>query len=252
MIVTIKKKNIAIVVAVIAVIVTLSSILGSTSLATAIASSRKIPIYEVETEQKQVALTFDASWGADKTSEIMDILDEYDMKATFFLVGFWIDEYGELVSEINERGFLIGNHSTNHKDMVKINEAEVLDEITKTSAKIEQIAGYKPAYFRAPYGSYDNKLISAVEQNGMQCIQWSVDSLDWKGISGKEIAENVLNKVDNGDIILCHNNSDHILEALPLILIGLKNKGITSVSMDNMVLKENYSIDSSGTQIANK
>ncbi len=251
MIVTIKKKNLAIGVVLIAVIAALSTILNSASLAAAVAAARQIPVYDVQTEEKQVALTFDAAWGADKTSEIMDILEEYDMTATFFLVGFWVDEYEELVAEINERGFLIGNHSTNHLDMATISEAEVLDEIVTTSEKIEAIVGYSPSYFRAPYGSYDNTLISTVESQGMQCIQWSIDSLDWTGISGSEIAENVLNKVDSGDIILCHNNSDYILDALPLILIGLQNKGITSVGLDELVLKDNYSIDNNGTQIAN-
>ncbi|MFI3229919.1 MAG: polysaccharide deacetylase family protein [Bacillota bacterium] len=251
MIVTIKKRNIAIVVILIAIIATLSGILTSESLETAVASSRKIPVYNVETEEKQVALTFDAAWGADKTSEIMDILEEYNMTATFFLVGFWVDEYEDLVKEIDARGFLIGNHSTNHYDMVTISDVEVLDEIITTSQKIQELVGYTPEYFRAPYGSYNNDLITAVEDNGMQCIQWSIDSLDWTGISGSEIAENILNEVDCGDIILCHNNSDYILDALPLIMIGLQTQGLTSVGLDELVLADNYSINNNGTQIAN-
>ena len=75
-----------------------------------------------------------------------------------------------------------------------------------------------------------------------------MDSLDWKGLSGKEITERILNKAQSGSIILCHNNSDHIVDALPLILLGLKNKGLTSVRMDELTIEENYYVDNNGIQ----
>ena len=73
-------------------------------------STRLVPIYNVDTEKKQVAITFDAAWGADKTEEIIEVLNEYDVTATFFLVGFWVDEYSEIVKKIDENGFEIGTH----------------------------------------------------------------------------------------------------------------------------------------------
>ena len=86
----------------------------------------------------------------------------------------------------------------------------------------------------------------------MQCIQWSADSLDWKGISAAEIAENVVNKLDKGAIVLCHNNSEHITDALPLILLAIKNKGMSAVRLDELVYKDGYTIDASGKQIKNQ
>lgn len=249
MFITVKKKCLIAGAAVLLLLCVLGGLVGSPNLTEAIANNKKLPIYYVKTDENKVALTFDAAWGADKTEKIMDALDEFGMKGTFFLVGFWVDAYPDMVKEINERGYLIGNHSTNHLHMNKLSESDMISEIETTSAKIENIVGYRPAYFRAPFGEYNNRMINYAEGSDFQVIQWSIDTLDWKGISGAEIADRVLAKVKGGDIILCHNNSDHILDALPLILLGLKNKGLVSVKLDELVAKSEYTIDNNGMQI---
>ena len=83
-------------------------------------ANKKVPIYAVQTEEKQVAISFDAAWGADKTQGILEILNEYDVKATFFLVGFWVDKYSGMVKTIDENGMEIGTHSNTHPDMTKL------------------------------------------------------------------------------------------------------------------------------------
>ncbi|MBO4539894.1 MAG: polysaccharide deacetylase family protein [Clostridia bacterium] len=211
-------------------------------------ANKLLPVYSVRTEENKVALTFDAAWGSDKTEKILDLLDTYGVKATFFLVGFWIEENPELTQEIASRGHCIGNHSQDHPHMPTLGPEKMDEQIESVNASLEKSIGARPVFFRPPFGDYDNALISLLEKKGMIGIQWSVDSLDWKGISGKEIAERVLSRVQKGSIILCHNNSDHILEALPLILLGLKNKGLISVPMDKLVMTENYFIDNNGTQ----
>lgn len=244
----IKGRTIIAVAATLITVAILLSVLYTPNIET-FASSRKLPVYGVQTEEKKVALTFDAAWGADKTSAIMDILEQYGAKGTFFLVGFWVDEYPEKVKEIVERGHLIGNHSDNHLHMSGISAEQLNLEINNTTDKICTITGVRPLYFRAPFGEYDNALIGAVEENGMQAVQWSIDTLDWKGISGGKIADRVISNVKEGSIVLSHNNSDHILEALPIILEGLKVKGLKAVTLDELVLKNNYRIDVNGTQI---
>ena len=209
---------------------------------------KKIPVYSVETQEKKVAISFDAAWGSDKTLKILDILDEYNAKATFFLVGFWIDSFPELVKEIADRGHLIGNHSKNHPHFNSLSKEEMRNEIRYVSDKVKELTGQDVIYFRAPFGEYNNTLMTVLEEEKMTGVQWSVDSLDWKGLSGGQIADRILSKVKNGSIILCHNNSDHILEALPLIFMGLDNKKLISVRMDELVLTENYYIDNNGTQ----
>ena len=120
-----------------------------------------------------------------------------------------------------------------------------------TLAKIKELTGEAPVYFRAPYGDYSDKLMTAVEELGMVGVQWSIDSLDWKGLSAKQIVERVLPNAKSGDIVLFHNNSDHILDALPVLLMGLKNKGFTFVGLSEMVATEDFTVDHTGMQHKN-
>ena len=211
-------------------------------------SGRKVPIYCVETEQKQVAISFDAAWGADKTEAIMETLKEYDVGATFFLVGFWVKEYPELTKKIAEQGFEIGTHSNTHPDMVKLSEQDMKSELETSINLITQQTNTEVKLFRAPFGSYNNTLISTAESLGLTTIQWSIDGLDWKGISARDITTRVLNNVKNGSIVLFHNNSDHIVEALPMILERLKMQGYAITCIGDLILKENYTIDHAGMQ----
>ena len=209
---------------------------------------KKIPVYSVETQENIVAISFDAAWGSDKTLKILDILDNYGVKATFFLVGFWIDSFPDLVKEIANRGHLIGNHSKNHPHFNSLSKEEMRNEIRYVSDKVTELTGQKVVYFRAPFGEYNNTLMTVLEEEKMTGVQWNIDRLDWKGLSGGQIADKILPRVKNGSIILCHNNSDHIVEALPLVFMGLKNKNLLCVRMDELVLSENYYTDNNGTQ----
>ena len=211
-------------------------------------NAKLVPVYSVETEKKQVAISFDAAWGADKTQGIMDILDEYDVNATFFLVGFWVDKYGDIVKEIDERGFEIGTHSNTHPDMTKLSSDAIEKELSTCVEMIEKITNKKVELFRPPYGAYNDTLINVSKKLNLIPIQWSVDSLDWKGISAQEITTRIINNVKNGSIILCHNNSDHILDALPMVLDRLTAQGYTVTSVGDLVYKENYEIDRQGVQ----
>ena len=211
-------------------------------------SGRKIPIYAVETDKKQIAISFDAAWGADKTQDIMTILKEYNVGATFFLVGFWVKEYPELTKKISDSGFEIGTHSNTHPDMAKLSADEIRSEL-QTSMDLIQAQTQKPIkLFRAPFGSYNNTLLSTAESLGLTTIQWSLDGLDWKGISAKDITNRVLSKVTNGSIVLFHNNSDHIVDALPMILERLKMQGYTISCIGDLILKDNFVIDHAGVQ----
>ncbi len=211
---------------------------------------KKVPIYNVETDKKQVAISFDAAWGADKTEKIMAILKEYNCDATFFLVGFWVDKYPELTKKIAEQGFEIGTHSNTHPDLTKKSSNEIKLELDTSVSKIINITKKPVKLFRAPFGAYDNKVLDMAESLNLTTIQWDVDSLDWQGISADQISKNILTKVKNGSIILCHNNSDHIVEALPSVLNCLKDRGYQVTSVSNLIYKDNYIINSQGTQIS--
>lgn len=212
---------------------------------------RLVPIYSVDTPDKKVAITFDSAWGADKTLKILEILKEYNCNATFFLCGFWVEEYPEMVEAISNANIEIGTHSNTHADFVKLNQSEMELELETSINLIEKITNKKVELFRAPYGSYNNKVITTAESFNLKTIQWDVDTLDWKGLTGTEICSRVVNNVKNGSIILCHNNSEHILDALPLVLDRLINMGYKITSVGDLIIKNDYYVDNLGIQRKN-
>ena len=211
-------------------------------------STRKVPIYSVETEQKQVAISFDAAWGADKTEQIINILKEYKVGATFFLVGFWVDDYPQMAKKIADEGFEIGTHSNTHPDMAKLSKETQKNELETSIKKIEEVTGTRPKLFRAPFGSYNNNLIENADELGLKTIQWDVDSLDWKGLSASDISKRVMARVKNGSIILMHNNSDNVLDALRLVLNRLQVGGYKVTSISDLVFEKDFTIDRNGVQ----
>ncbi len=212
---------------------------------------RLVPIYSVDTNEKKVALTFDTAWGADKTLKILEILKEYNVGATFFMVGFWVEEYPEMVKAINDQGIEIGTHSNTHPDFTTLAESQMKLELTTSIDLIKNITGKEVNLFRAPYGAYNNTMINVASDLNLKTIQWDVDTLDWQGLSGVEICERVMSKVKNGSIILNHNNSDHVLEALPLMLERLLNAGYEVVSVGELIYESDYYIDNLGIQRKN-
>lgn len=213
------------------------------------ATGRKLPIYSVQTDENKVAISFDAAWGADKTQEIMTICESYGVKATFFLVGFWIEKYPEMVKEIYNRGFEIGIHSNTHPDMTTLSREKIREELTINIQLIKELTGYTPKLFRPPYGYYNNNLIDICDELNLSCIEWSVDSLDWKGLSASSIADRVTSKAKNGSIVLFHNNSDNILEGLKMVLEYFKCKKSKVVPIGELIYYDNFTINNQGVQI---
>ena len=209
---------------------------------------RLVPIYSVETKDKKVALTFDAAWGSDKTLKIVETLNNAGVEGTFFLVGFWIDENEDKVKKIADAGFDIGTHSETHPKMSLLSESKMSSELESSMSKITKITGKPVKFFRAPFGDYSDAVLTTATNLGLKTIQWDVDTLDWKGLSGQEIFNRVKASVKNGSIILCHNNSDHILEALPLIISYLKDNGYQMVKLSELVYEKDYIVDNNGLQ----
>ena len=213
---------------------------------------RLVPIYSVETKEKKVALTFDAAWGSDKTLKIVDLLKTEDVLGTFFLVGFWVESNADKVKQIYDAGFDIGTHSNTHPKMSTLSKSQMQQELETSMKLISDITGEKVSLFRPPFGDYNDSLIQVAGSLGLKTIQWDVDSLDWKGLSANEILTRVKTSVKNGSIILFHNNSDHILEAIPLVVSYLKSQGYSMVKLSQLVYQDDYYIDNNGLQKHNK
>ena len=217
--------------------------------ATAVVATKKVlPIYSVEREDKVISVTFDASWGGDKTLKILDLLDEYNAKATFFLVGIWVDKYPELVQEIARRGHEIGNHSDSHAHFTQISDSQIRQELDSCSDKIETLTGVRPTLFRPPYGDYNSKVITVVRDEGYEAVQWSIDSLDWKNRGVDDLVKRATTNVQPGDIILFHNDSQYIVEALPAILQFYQSQGFDMIPAKDILLSGDTTIDVQGKQ----
>lgn len=216
---------------------------------TFLGEQRKLPIYNVDTKEKKIAISFDASWGDDKTDQILKILDKYNAKATFFVVGAWVDQYPDKLKTIYEKGHEIGNHSNKHPMMPTISKEKMIKEIDTTDAKIMSITGKETTLFRCPSGEYNNLVIETVEATNHYCIQWDADSIDWKE-QGAEIEYNrIIKKAKPGSILLFHNNAKYTPENLSKILQYFKNQGYTFVKVSDLIYKKNYYIDQAGKQI---
>ena len=216
----------------------------------AAATNRVLPIYGVRRDDKCVSLTFDAAWGNEDTQTLIDILSKYNVKATFFLVGAWVDKYPESVRALCQAGEEVMNHSDDHAHFAQLSADQITANVNACSDKIEAITGVRPTLFRCPYGEYNDTVVQTLKDMGMYTIQWNVDSLDWKELSAQQITDRVLGKVAPGSIILFHNAALHTPEALPGIIEKLLADGYRIVPVSQLLLQGDYAIDHEGTMYA--
>jgi len=208
-----------------------------------------IPIYSVDCQDKKCSITFDCAWGADDIPEILDILDRYNAKGTFFIVGLWAEKFPDMVKLISERGHTVANHGYSHAHMAQLPESKIEEEIERCTDTLEKITGERTNLFRPPYGEYNAATIKTAKKLGYFTIQWDVDSLDWKPeITPESIISRVINKTKPGSILLFHNDTKHTAEVLPVILQQLKSKGFTFVPVSELIYRDNFFIDHDGTQ----
>ena len=213
--------------------------------------NRLLPIYNVRTQEKKIAITFDAAWEDSDTDELIAILAEYNAHATFFIVGEWASRCSESVKKLYDAGHSIANHSDTHAAFSTLDKAGILSEIIACNDKLEAITGVKPQLLRAPSGDYDNKTIEAAQSLGMYTIQWSVDSLDYQGYTAQKITDRILSKTEPGAILLFHNGVKNTPDALRAILASLAATEYSFVTVEELIYKDDYTIDHTGTQIKN-
>lgn len=221
------------------------------SIETSSSTNKLLPIYSVQTEKKEIALTFNCAWNDSDIDKIIEVLKSNNVKATFFMVGDWVEKYPEAVKKINQEGHEIGSHSDTHPHVNQLSSEENLEEIKTSSKKIEQITNKKVTLYRPPYGEYNNTVIKVANENSYIPIQWSLDTLDYTGITGNEMWNKIKDKISNGDIILMHNGTEHTADSLDMIIKNIKEKGFNLVTVSDLIYKENYSIDVNGKQIQN-
>ncbi len=216
---------------------------------TVFSQQRQIPVYSVDVPDKKVSITFDCAWGADDIPDILNTLKKADIRATFFLVGTWAEKNPETVRLIAQDGHDIANHSYGHFRMGTLGREKISTEIAQCGDLLEKLTGRECDLFRAPYGDYNNAVLEEASRLGYFTIQWDVDSLDWKpGISRDEILQRVRSKTKAGSILLFHNDTPHTAKLLPSVISELQSENFVFVPVSELILRENYYIDSDGRQ----
>lgn len=227
----------------------ITSIFFISCLSPSATDDRLLPIYSVETDEKVLAITFDSAWTAEDLPNICNTLDEYNCKATFFVVGSWAEKYPESVKMLAERGHEIAGHSYNHAHYNNLSHDELISDMDKCDRVIYDLIGKNTRIFRSPYGEYNNTVVNAAKESGRVLIQWDVDSLDWKDLSCEEMLKRITPNVKNGSIILLHNGTKYTASSLPVILKTLTQNGYSFKTVGDLIYKENYVINQEGRQI---
>lgn len=192
-------------------------------------------------KEKVVALTFDDGPHPKYTNQILDILDKYDAKATFFVLGQFAEAYPEIIKRQRKEGHEIGNHTYSHINISKVSKEKLQEEYEKTQNIIYSLTNNRSKVFRPPYGSFDEKTMDIVETNNSVIVLWSAhqDSKDWSNPEVDKIVNTTLTNVKNGDIILFHDyvyyDKSHTVEALNKILPELKNRGYRFVTISQLI-----------------
>ena len=208
-----------------------------------------VPIYSVGRDDGKIAITFDCAWGAEDMENILFTLKNHNCKATFFVLGTWAEQNPDTMKKIVADGHEIGNHSYNHTHYTAMSQNEMLSDIDKCNKAIKDTSGISPILFRAPSGDYNNSVIETAHSKDMEYIQWSVDSLDWRGLNCEQMLERIIPKTKSGDILLFHNGTAHTAESLDKILTELEKKGFSFLKVSDLIYKDNYTIDHTGRQI---
>ncbi len=210
--------------------------------------SKLVPIYSVDTQQKRISLSINCAWNADDIDKILQTLEKCNVKATFFMVGDWVDKNPNAVKKINEKGHEIANHSDKHLHVNSLSYEQNVNEILNCSEKIKKLTGKDVKLYRCPYGEYNDTVIKSATDNGYKVIQWSIDSLDYEGLDGEQMWDRINKKLTNGSIILFHNGTENTANSLEQIIKNIQKKGYNIVKISDLIYQDNYEIDQNGVQ----
>lgn len=196
-------------------------------------------IYNVPTDEKKIALTFDISWGEERAGPILDVLEQKGIadRVTFFLSSPWSRDHPEIVKRIVKMGAEIGSHGHRHVNYSTLSDEEIRKQIQTAHRILTELTGKPPRLIRLPNGDFDKRVLRIADELGYTVIQWDTDSLDWKNPGVQTIVSRVLSKAHPGDIVLFHasDSCKQTHEALPVIIDELKKRGYRFVTVSELI-----------------
>ena len=194
--------------------------------------------HSVKTDSKKIAITFDDGPHPHQTKEILDILDRYQIKSTFFMVGANIINYPQAAKEVIARGHEVGNHTFTHTHLNRLDEAHLAEELEKCEDALDELCEYRPHLFRPPEGAINTYIRHCSELHDYRLILWSIDTRDWEVKDAEKIVSTVLERIQPGDIILMHDyigRKSKTAEALEILLPKLLAQGYEPVTVSNLL-----------------
>ncbi len=191
-------------------------------------------IYNGNRQKKCVSLMFNVYENANVVNSIIDVLDQYNVKATFFVGGCWADDNGECLNKMKTSGHEIANHGYFHKDHAKISYDKNREEIYLTEKIVQALCGVKTSLFAPPLGSFSAGTLEVANQLGYKVIMWSKDTIDWRDSNKELIIKRATQNLTNGDLILMHPK-EHTLLALSEILSYYINNGFNVVTVSQCI-----------------
>lgn len=217
---------------------------------TALRANNVLPVCSVERYgEPQLSLSFDLERGEENVDEILAILDSYEVKSTFFVVGEWAREHPELVHKILDGGHEVMSHSDTNLDLTHQSTAQIRAELSAANTSIKELTGVQPFLFRIPHGKYDETLLSVCEGEGMIPILWSIDSGDLEGRNAVASATDVIAQLRPGEIVLFHNDAVRTPIILQKVLAYLGETDLKPVPIGAMIHRENWEVDENGRQV---
>jgi polysaccharide deacetylase family sporulation protein PdaB len=207
-----------------------------------------MPVCSVETDESAVAITIDTAFGDDYTDEILKVLNEKKVKATFFIMGLWAEKNPAKADAIAQAGHEIANHSMQHTRYTDMMPQQIKEDVAKAREVIKQATGKDSVIVRMPYGAFDDESIKALQDEGYIPVKWSLDSKDWKQTGKDALKNNVINNIKKGSIIIFQNNIMDTSLALGEIIDEIKAKNYKIITLSELMIPENYTVDEAGVQ----
>lgn len=213
----------------------------------------RVSLYKDPEKKRFMSLTFDSAYINKYTYDILDVLDEYDVKATFFMTYEFMRSNPKQIMEIISRGHEIGNHTTTHPDLNLVDDFKVVREVMKCNNYLKKLTGVEMSLFRYPYGSYSPRTVKILKKLGFYPIQWTFDSIDWRNEPIEVLTNRFMNSefATPGCIVLMHNGADHTAEALPTIIEYIESQNLKCVRVSDLIYKHDFTLTKNGMQVSN-